>query len=143
MVYGSAYPATLPVWRRRTGYGNITPAEWKTVESRWVSSPRHLLEWGPSSFPTPVGVLIGVVRTAREGHGSGDRLTLAARSEPTPLEEGEEAPTSSCCLTKCKDNRRVVVVTVVLAHRTDLTVGVKTHPWYVRTDRLPEPSEDS
>jgi hypothetical protein len=49
--------------------------------------------------PFLTGVLTGVVRTARGGHGPGDRLTLAARSEPTSLEEGEEAPTSSSCST--------------------------------------------
>ena len=93
--------------------------------------------------PFLTGVLMGVVRTVRGGHGPGDRLTLAASSGPSSREECEKTPKSSCCLTKCKDNRRVVVVTVVLAHRTDLPVGVKTHPGYVRTDRLAEPSVDS
>jgi hypothetical protein len=50
----------------------------------------------PIDSTFPAGVLAGV---ARGGHGPGDHLTLAARSEPTPLEEGKEAPTSSSCLT--------------------------------------------
>jgi hypothetical protein len=75
------------------------------------------------------------------GCGVGDH-TLAANSGPTSREESEKTPKSSCCLTKCKDNRRVVMVAVVLAHRADLPVGEKTSPCRFRTNLLPEPPQD-
>jgi hypothetical protein len=40
--------------------------------------------------------------------------------------------------TEGENNRRVVVVAVVLAHGADLPVSVKTRPWRLRTERLPE-----
>jgi len=44
--------------------------------------------------------------------------------------------------TKSKNHSRLVVVAVVLVHRADLPVGVKTRPWHLRTDRSPELPED-
>ena len=41
-----------------------------------------------------------------------------------------------------EDDRREVVIAVVFAHRTDLPVGVKTSPWYIRVNRLPELPEN-
>jgi hypothetical protein len=46
------------------------------------------------------------------------------------------------CSTEGENNRRVVVVAVVLFHRADLPVSVKTRSWYVRTNRLPELPEE-
>ena len=80
------------------------------------------------------GVLMGVIREegGRGGHGAGGRRALAASSGPTPLEESEEAPTSSCWLTEGKDNRRVEMTKVVLLYRTNLSYSVKTRPWCIR-----------
>ena len=75
------------------------------------------------------------------GHGAAGRA-LVASSGPTSREESEKTPKSSCCLTKCKNNRRVVMVAVVLAHRADLPVGEKTSPCRFRTNLLPEPPQD-
>ena len=70
---------------------------------------------------------------------------VVVASRRTPSSISKALPTVQVTLpfsTEGENNRRVVVVAVVLAHRSDLPVGVKTRPWYVRTDRLPEPPEE-
>jgi hypothetical protein len=44
--------------------------------------------------------------------------------------------------TEGEDNRRVVVVAVVLAHRAELPESAKTRLWRLRTDRLAELPEE-
>src|SRR3712207_1455343 len=65
------------------------------------------------------------------------RITPSSISKPLPT-----VPSTLPWSTEGENNRRVVVVAVVLSHRTNLPVGVKTRPWYVRTDRLPELPEE-
>ncbi len=71
-----------------------------------------------------------------------DSRSREARDE----KERGRSPVRGECLPSCEstegeDDRRVVVVAVVLAHRADLPGAVKTRPWRLRTDRLPELSE--
>ncbi len=87
------------------------------------------------------------LRALREEHGRALALALAmGASRRTPSSIVKALPTVPSTLpwsTEGENNRRVVVVAVVLSHRADLPVSVKTRPWYVRTDRLPKLPKDS
>ncbi len=84
---------------------------------------------------------------ARRGE-DGRALVLAlamGASRRTPSSIVKALPTVPSTLpwsTEGEDDRRVVVVAIVLAHRADLPVSVKTRPWYIPTDRLPELPEE-
>ena len=107
-------------------------------DGRWVASTAF--SWAHASWDNAECELPRPVAWPG-GHGAAGRA-LVASSGPTSREESEKTPMSSCCLTKCKNNRRVVMVAVVLAHRADLPVGEKTSPCRFRTNLLPEPPQD-
>ena len=104
------------------------------------SLPRVANEWAHASWDNAEAKLLRQAAWPG-GCGAGDH-TLAASSGPISREESEKTPKSSCCLTKCKDNPRVIVVAIVLVHRADLPESVKTRPWYLRIDRLAQLSEE-
>src|ERR671914_392275 len=45
--------------------------------------------------------------------------------------------------TEGKDNRGESINAIVLFYRSDLSYGVKTHPWHVRANGLAKPLEES
>src|SRR5687768_11657028 len=81
----------------------------------------------------------------------------AIRSRGTKDEEGEAAylfgvsfssvkrvalVSSLSSSTEGKDNRGESIDAIVLLYRSNLSYGVKTHPWHVRANGLPKPPEE-
>jgi hypothetical protein len=71
------------------------------------------------------------------GYHAADRKLFDVRVVPT-----RRFPSTLPPSTEGQDNPRIVVVAIVLAHRADLPISIKTRPWYVRTDRLPKLPEE-
>ena len=113
----------------------------RVVEKHWHTSPMDLSD-SPRRFSSlgwcAHGCGTEVHKEAKAGHRCVGLSTAAQNSRPA-REVFLSALLSS---TEGENNRRLVMVAVVLAHGADLPVGVKTYPWHLRTDRSPELPED-